>query len=142
MKCKHCKSTHRNRGGAGDIKDVCLLAYFENQLHKEWEMKRRKKRGRAEQRSFYKMISNKAWRVLATKVILCTHVHKFWINKWKKFLFGWSYLVRIFGWVVRSSGKTVFEVKWAFNVLMCILGTIIRWGEMRKRFFANLNLLP
>jgi hypothetical protein len=28
------------------IKDVCLLAYFENQLHKEWEMKRRKNRER------------------------------------------------------------------------------------------------
>lgn len=25
MKCKHCKSIHKNRGGVGDIKDICFV---------------------------------------------------------------------------------------------------------------------
>ena len=35
--------------------------------------------------AFYKMISNKAWRVCATKVMLYahTHVYKLWINKYE-----------------------------------------------------------
>lgn len=25
MKCKHCKSTHKNRGGAGEVRDICFV---------------------------------------------------------------------------------------------------------------------